>query len=175
MRAPCALASLLAAAVASAAAWMEVPFVRQEREGCGSAAASMVMLYWRARGAAVDIDAADAGVIQRALHAPDAKGIHGSSLRQYFARHGFTAFVVNAGWKDLEQHVERGRPLIACLEPRRGALHYVVVVGIDAQRDEIVIHDPGRGGFLRHKGPDFRRMWDATGRWTLLAVPTSAP
>jgi hypothetical protein len=167
------LTTLLLAGALTAASqrWIDVPFVRQEREGCGSAAASMVMRYWMARGAQVDANAADAGAIQRALHSPEEKGIRGSELRRYLERHGFSVWIVDAGIEDLQRHIERGRPLIACLAPRRGALHYVVVVGIDAGGKEIALHDPARGGFVRQKGAAFRKAWNATGNWTLLAVP----
>lgn len=169
---PLALLLIAGALVASTRHWIDVPFVRQEREGCGSAAASMVMLYWKAHGARVDADAADAAAIQRSLHSPGAKGIFASALRRYFERHGFTVHLVHAEMEDLRHHVARGRPLITCLEPRRGDLHYVVVVGVDQEKDEIVVHDPARGSFLREKGSGFRERWKATGNWTLLAVPS---
>ncbi|HWQ53971.1 MAG TPA: C39 family peptidase [Bryobacteraceae bacterium] len=169
---PLALLLIAGALAAATRQWIDVPFVRQEREGCGSAAASMVMRHWMVNGARVDPDAADAAAIQRALHSSSAKGIYASSLRRYFERHGFTVHLVHGEMEDLQHHVARGRPLIACLEPRRGDLHYVVVVGIDQDKDEVIVHDPARGSFLREKGAGFRERWKATGNWTLLAVPT---
>jgi ABC-type bacteriocin/lantibiotic exporter with double-glycine peptidase domain len=152
--------------------WLDVPFVRQEREGCGSAAASMIMRYWIGRGAAVTEEAADAAAIQRQLHSSEAKGIYASALRKYLEQHGFSVYIINAEFEDLKHHVSRGRPLMVCLQLRDGGpLHYVVVVGVDSVTQEIVIHDPARGELRRHSGSNFRQAWNRKGNWTLLAVP----
>lgn len=152
--------------------WLHVPFVRQEREGCGSAAVSMIMRYWIAQGAKVPEDAADAATIQQLLHAPEAKGIYGSALREYLEQHGFSAYLINGEFQDLQHHVGRGRPLMACLQFRDGGpLHYVVVVGVDSQNDEVVVHDPARGALKRHTRSNFQKVWARNRNWTLLAVP----
>jgi ABC-type bacteriocin/lantibiotic exporter with double-glycine peptidase domain len=152
--------------------WLDVPFVRQEREGCGSAAASMIMRYWIGQRANVTEEAADAAVIQRKLHSSEAKGIYASALRQYLEQHGFSVYVINAEFEDLQHHVSRGRPLMVCLQFRDGEpLHYVVVVGVDSENQEIVIHDPARGALRRHNRSSFRKAWNRKGNWTLLAVP----
>lgn len=164
---------LLASGMALARAeWLDVPFVRQEREGCGSAAASMIMRYWMAHGAVVKEDSADAATIQRVLHSPEAKGIYGSALREYMERHGFSVYIINAEVEDLRHHVSRGRPLMVCLQFRRGGpLHYVVVVGADSGSGEIIVHDPARGALKRHSESDFWKAWTRKDNWTLLAVP----
>ena len=55
--------------------WLEVPFVRQSEEGCGSAAISMLLQYWSAKGAAVEPSRTDVNGIQRALYSKAAHGI----------------------------------------------------------------------------------------------------
>ena len=163
---------VIAGAALARAGWLDVPFVRQEREGCGSAAASMIMRYWIGQGARVAEDAAEAAIIQQALHSPSAKGIYGSELREYLEQHGFSVYIVNAEFEDLVHHVGRGRPLMVCLQFQSGGpLHYVVVVGADSQRDEVVVHDPARGALKRHTGTSFRKAWTPKRNWTLLAVP----
>ena len=48
--------------------WLDVPFVKQEKDGCGAASIAMVMQYWQrqqGQGASADSDAAQ---IQHALY-----------------------------------------------------------------------------------------------------------
>jgi predicted double-glycine peptidase len=173
-RHPIALAaSLLLLPALAGEPLLSVPFIRQEREGCGSAAAAMVMRYWLAQGARLNEDAADPDVIQKQLYRREAQGIYGSAMREYFEQNGFSAYVIDAGTADLEHHLRRGRPLIVCLQARDGPLHYVVVVGVDRDREEVVVHDPGRGSAIRQKASEFQKAWHARGNWTLLAVPKS--
>ena len=60
--------------------WIDVPFVKQERNGCGAASVAMVMQYWqRHQGTAAD-KAADASDIQRVLYSEKGHGIYASDL-----------------------------------------------------------------------------------------------
>lgn len=168
-----ALALLIAALQAIAAEYrLDVPFIRQDREGCGAAATAMVMRYWIAQGAPIDSRAADPDVIQNLLYQPAAQGIYGSAMRDYLEQHGFSAYAIAPAFADLEHHLSRGRPLIVCLQPKAGApLHYVVLTGIDT--GEVIFNDPARGPALRQKTAAFQKAWSAKGNWTLLAVPKS--
>ena len=47
--------------------WLDVPFVRQEKDGCGAASIAMVMQYWQ-RQRAVAGASSDAAQIQHALY-----------------------------------------------------------------------------------------------------------
>jgi ABC-type bacteriocin/lantibiotic exporter with double-glycine peptidase domain len=172
MRLAAALLLVTSGAALPGSNFLDVPFVRQEREGCGSAAASMIMRYWMRQGASVAEEAADAAVIQRKLHSPEANGIYASALREYLEQHGFSVYIINAEFEDLDHHVSRGRPLMVCLQSRDGGpLHYVIVVGVDSESREILIHDPARGALKRQSQSDFRKAWNRKGNWTLLAVP----
>jgi predicted double-glycine peptidase len=151
----------LAAALATAAPWLDVPFVKQEKNGCGAASAWMVIAYWR--GA----DAADPGAILRELYSPEARGILASDLERYLRRQGFETFAFEGAWADLEQHLAKGRPLVVSLG--RSPAHYVVVAGVDA--GAVAVNDPARRKLLRIDRKTFERDWKAAGRWTLLAVP----
>jgi ABC-type bacteriocin/lantibiotic exporter with double-glycine peptidase domain len=166
---------LLTAGLAAAAAVevrLEVPFIRQDREGCGAAAAAMVMRYWSAHGAKVSEQASDPGVIRARLHTPSARGIYGTELGRYLEEQGFQVFLVNTTVADLERHLSRGRPLITAIRPRGSRdLHYVVVTGYDRGAGEVILHDSSRGARIREKTDKFDKMWQATGYWTLLAVP----
>ena len=150
--------------------WLDVPFVKQERNGCGAASVAMVMKYWqRQQGEVPD---ADAETIQRALYSQRAHGIYASDLESYFASHGFRAFAFKAQWEDLKTQLEKGRPLIVALKPVSGAeLHYVVVVGLDWEQDLVLVNDPAERKLLKQDRARFEEEWKEAGNWTLLAVP----
>ncbi len=156
--------------------WIDVPFVQQATDGCGSASISMVMRYWdRKRQRAVAANAEEKN-IQAALFSPAAKGIVSSSMRDYLQRSGYQAFAFHGEWSDFEHQLALGRPLIVGLQASgaHGPLHYVVVVGVDPQRDYIFMNDPAQQKMLRMSRDGFEREWRATDNWTLLAVPKSA-
>ncbi|MGZ4900195.1 MAG: C39 family peptidase, partial [Candidatus Angelobacter sp.] len=48
--------------------WLDVPFVRQGKDGCGAASIAMVMQYWRKQQDKQVDAAADAVAIQRVLY-----------------------------------------------------------------------------------------------------------
>jgi predicted double-glycine peptidase len=154
------------------ALWLDVPFVRQAKDGCGSASVAMVMEYWSGQqNQAAGLDA-DAGRIQQALYSRAARGIYASDLERYFQDHGFLTFAFAGEWADLKQHLEKGRPLIVALRPRTGAaLHYVVVAGLGEDPRLVLVNDPAERKLLKRDWPSFEREWRAAGQWTLLALP----
>ena len=160
----------------SAGVWLEVPFVKQSEDGCGSAAISMVLQYWSGHGVQVDADRADASAIQKQLYSRKARGIFASDLENYFHASGFRVFLLDGSWADLEEHLKQGRPLIVSLQPgsAKSPLHYVVVTGIDWQHDAVFVHDPARGKLLRIERADFEKQWRSNRNWLLLAVPPKA-
>jgi predicted double-glycine peptidase len=171
-RAVLMLAAAALVAAGTAEVRLEVPFIRQDKDGCGAAAAAMVMRYWSAHGAKVSEQGSDPEVIRARLHSPSARGIYGTELQRYLEGQGFQAFVVNTTLADLEHHLSRGRPLITAIRPRGSRdFHYVVVTGYDGGAGEVILHDSARGAWIREKTAKFDRLWRATGHWTLLALP----
>lgn len=178
----CRLASLLVAfvcigTVLSAAAvggvWLDVPFVRQEKDGCGAASVAMVMQYWLKQQGRSASDNSDAIQIQRALYVPAARGIYAFAMERYLQQHGFRTFSFRGEWNDLQQHLEQGRPLIVALKPS-GAhvpLHYVVVAGLDWEQGILLLNDPAKRKLLKQDRSGFEKQWSAAGKWTLLALP----
>ena len=160
----------------SAGVWLDVPFVKQGEDGCGSAAISMILQYWGAHGLGIDTRRADAEVIQKQLYSPKARGIFASDMRNYLKGSGLLVFPLTGSWMDLEENLRQGRPLIVSLQPgaRSAPLHYVVVTGIDWQRDAVFIHDPARGKLLRVERAEFEKQWRSNRNWMLLAVPEKA-
>ena len=155
--------------------WIDVPFVAQVKNGCGSAAIAMVMEYWEKKTGRAASSAADAGKIQEALYSQAEEGIPASAMKRYFESAGYRTFVIVGDWSELAHHLERGRPLIVSLKASgpRGPLHYVVVVGIDRARRYIYVNDPAQQKMLRLSREGFESEWSATEHWTLLAVPQS--
>ncbi len=52
-----------AAPAKSSGVWLEVPYVKQTEDGCGSAAIAMLLQYWSAHGTPVAAGRADATAI----------------------------------------------------------------------------------------------------------------
>jgi predicted double-glycine peptidase len=151
--------------------WLDVPFVAQEKNGCGAASLAMVMQYWQpeqARPAKIDVRS-----IHRELYSPDARGVYASDLQRYLSGHGFRTYAFKGEWIDLEHHLRKGRPLIVALEPGRGNLHYVVVTGFDPRSDVVFEHDPAVRKLVKQHRAEFERQWRAVDNWTLLALPES--
>ncbi len=156
----------------SAGAWLDVPFVRQSKEGCGAASIAMVMQYWQRQLGQPASSSADAERILRALYSSAAHGIYNTDMVRYFQQHGYRTFAFPGQWADLEQHLARGRPLIVGLRPYAdNALHYVVVTGIDPRQQLVLLNDPAQRKLLKEDRATFEQEWKVTGYWTLLAVP----
>src|SRR5215468_1487596 len=128
--------------------WLDVPFVKQEKDGCGAASVAMVMQYWfklrncadgkqAGKGACAPSESVDAAEIYRALYAPGAHGVYASAMERYFKQRGFNTFAFRGEWDDLLNHLRKGRPLIVALKPSDAAapLHYVVVAGLDLRAE----------------------------------------
>src|SRR5437660_6972148 len=88
--------------------WLNVPFVKQEKNGCGAASVAMVMQYWLRQAGRRAGDSADAAHIQSALYSHQAKGIYSSAIERYFREQNFRTFRLHGTWSDLQQHLEKG-------------------------------------------------------------------
>jgi uncharacterized protein YvpB len=152
--------------------WLDVPFVKQIKEGCGAASIAMVMQYWSRQSP--DKPAINANEIYKILYSKEGHGIYASDLEAYFQEHGFITFTFRGEWDDLRQHLEKGRPLLVALKPAAGQpLHYVVVTGMDWQKKLVLLNDPAQRKLLKQDKSSFEREWSAAEKWTLLALPQS--
>ncbi|MGA9883118.1 MAG: C39 family peptidase [Candidatus Acidiferrales bacterium] len=170
-----AVAGGLSRAAQQPAIWIDVPFVAQSRDGCGSASISMVMQYWAKKEGQPSPPFADVQTIQSRLFSPEAGGISTSSMEDYFRKSGYRVFAFRGQWGDLIHHVQLGRPLIVGLQASGplGPLHYVVVVGIDDARGFLFVNDPAQQKMQRISRQGFESEWSHTHNWTLLALPQS--
>ncbi|HKQ72900.1 MAG TPA: C39 family peptidase [Blastocatellia bacterium] len=152
---------------------LDVPFIKQEKDGCGAASVAMVMQYWLKQQGRSDTGSADATVIHRALLAPGGNGVYASAIKRYFEQSGFSTYPFRGEWNDLQDHLLKGRPLIVALRSSAGeaSLHYVVVAGLDSQAGIVSLNDPARRKLLKLSRSDFEKQWNGSNQWTLLAVP----
>ena len=164
----------------SAGVWLEVPYVKQTEDGCGSASIAMLLQYWSAHGAPIAEGRANVSAIQKQLYSRKARGIFASDMERYFRDSGFREFAIRGEWTDLRQHLEQGRPLIVSIQPNgqpsssKVPLHYVVVTGMDWEREAVLVNDPARGKLWRIERQEFEKEWEAARKWMLLAVPAAA-
>jgi predicted double-glycine peptidase len=150
--------------------WLDVPYIRQVKSGCGAAAVAMVVQYWARHNPDLKHAAEETDRINELLP-PSRKGIRGSALKEYLSKRDFDAYIFDGEIQDLRQHFEKGRPVIVCLglSGAEAPLHYAVVVGVEEQA--IWLHDSARGKLVRETLERFRNSWNITENWALLAVP----
>ena len=135
----------------------------------------MLMQYWDHQLKVPSTESSDVSVIQQQLYSRKDRGIPASSMQQYLQQHGFKAFELHGTWNDIEQQLQKGRPLIAALKPQgQNELHYVVIDGVDTTRGLVKMNDPAERKLLSEERATFEKDWSATQNWTLLAVPAQS-
>jgi hypothetical protein len=140
---------------------LDVPFISQSEALCGGAAASMVLRYWGAS----NVRAEDfASIVDQA-----AGGIRTADLVAAVQARGSTAVTANGTPALAQAELADGRPVIALIEDRPGALHYVVLVGWHERA--VVYHDPARTPFVVMRPDEFERRWKVSGTWMLAVAP----
>ena len=170
----CILSGCSLAAAGTSGVWLDVPFVKQRKDGCGAASIAMVMQYWqRQEGRNEDPDA-EYSHIQNELLSPALHGIYAFDMERYLRQKGFATYVFLGDREVLAHHLDKGRPLIVAVKPGRNLpLHFVVVVGVDQADQFVLLNDPDQRKLLKEDLPRFEREWKAAGHWTLLAVPAT--
>src|SRR5258705_11100040 len=163
-------ASLRADPGAEAGFWLDVPFVRQDKNLCGAASVSMILQYWhKASPAGGSIEVPSFPDIAEALRSSESKGIFGSQMKAYLASLRSQVFVSKGQWEDVKSHISKGRPMIVGLGNRGALDHYVVVTGWNDPENVVLVNDPAQRKLLKLDRKDFQKSWEKTARWTLLA------
>jgi ABC-type bacteriocin/lantibiotic exporter with double-glycine peptidase domain len=158
--------------VAEPGFWLDVPFVRQDKNLCAAASVSMVLQYWqKASPARSSIEVPSFPHIAEALRASESKGVPGTQMKAYLASLGYQVFVFKGRWEDIESHISKGRPLIAALGNRGALDHYVVLTGWNDPENVVLVNDPARRKLLKLDRTDFQKAWEQTSCWTLLTLP----
>ena len=151
--------------------WLDVPFVKQEKDGCGAASIAMVMQYWQA----------PAGSVAEPRFRRDpysARTLFGQSPRHLCFRYG--ALLPGAGVPHVYNSRRVGRPPTAsrqgtsldrCPEARRRRRSALCGRRGTGSRKLVMVNDPAQRKLLQQDRSSFEREWSAAGKWTLLALP----
>ncbi|MEO5894402.1 MAG: papain-like cysteine protease family protein [Vicinamibacterales bacterium] len=141
--------------------FLDVPYISQSEALCGGAAAAMVMRYWGEVGIQADAFA----------HLVDARaqGIHGSDLVKDLESRGWQPRSFTGDAAFIAARLRDRQPVIALIEDRPGAFHYVVIVAWANGR--VVLHDSARAPFRVMSETAFDSAWQKSNRWTLLVLP----
>ena len=155
---------------------LDVPFVKQAKDGCGAASVAMVMQYWFKQQNRSDQEKVDPDEIYRAMSTQGGRGAFASAMKRYFEQRGFKAFSFQGEWTDLQDHLRKGRPLIVALRSFKGetSLHFVVVAGLDSGAGIVSLNDPARRKLIKQSRSDFEKQWSGANQWALLALPQTA-
>src|SRR2546421_1441542 len=138
----CGLIVPTALSAQPSAIWLDVPFIKQEKDACGAASIAMIMQYWLRHQCRSADSSADAAHIQHVLYSSKARGIYASEMEHYFQQSGFRTFTIRGEWEDLTDHLQKGRPLIVALKPApAGDLLSVVVPGLTSPKDLVLLTD----------------------------------
>ena len=82
------MASCVVAAAGDSGLWLDVPFVHQAKDGCGSASLAMVLQYWKSKNYEVAAERMDPAAIQhRAVREKGARDLRFADGKLP-ARHG---------------------------------------------------------------------------------------
>ncbi len=149
----------------------DVPHVRQKPDFCGEACAAM---YLGRLGQPVDQDYV---FDQSGLDPLEGRGCTTRELAAALRKIGFrigpvwrevpagkSAATLEALWNELYADLAAGVPSIVCTyyDDRPGAAeHFRLVLGYDAETDDVIYHDPAveRGAYLRLKLARFLALW----------------
>ncbi len=142
----------------------DVPFFPQSRFQCGPAALATVLSY---HGTEITPDA-----LADQVYVPKRRGSFQVELKAAARRHGYLPHELEGKLAGLIRELEAGRPVLVLQNllfdwlPR---WHYAVVVGYDAQRNDVVLRS-GRRRELRQSTRAFLRSWSLAGQWAVVAL-----
>jgi hypothetical protein len=161
-----------------------IPFVRQKPDFCGEADVEMV-LKWRGSTITQDqvFDLSDTDpVYGRGAYTKELR----LALERLRFRPGATSYSVPAQegspalaghFRALVADLERGTPSIVCINTGGpdSSEHFILAIGYDAGRDELIFHDPALeyGALRRMPRAAFLRQWPlryASDTWTVIRM-----
>ncbi|MDQ3487314.1 MAG: C39 family peptidase [Acidobacteriota bacterium] len=140
---------------------LDVPYIQQSEALCGGAAAAMVMRYWGATGVYAE---SFENLVDKS-----AGGIRGDVLLEDLARRGWNVRSFRGDESVVQARLTDSQPVVALIEDRPGAYHFVVIVAWVNER--VVYHDPARAPFRVVHERAFLDAWAKAGDWTMLMLP----
>lgn len=161
---------LFASLCAAQTVALEVPFVRQQKNGCGAASVAMVMRYWQQHSASAPAEIPSPEEVYARLYEPGLKGIQLARMKRYLEDHGYRAYTLHGEWTSLAEHLAKGRPVIVALKPgSRKPMHFAVVSGTTGK--DVLLNDPTKKKAGRIARGKFDAQWSRADRWILVAAP----
>ncbi len=141
-----------------------VPFFPQTVHQCGPAALATILTN---AGVATDPAALTSEVYVAGL-----RGSLQAELLGATRRHGLIPYVLTPDWGALTAELAAGRPVLV-LESfglRRVPMwHYAVVVGVDPQRDRVILRSGRKRRRIEHRAR-FLRRWAPGHQWAFVAI-----
>ena len=141
---------------------LDVPYVPQSEALCGGAVLAMVLRYWGKSGVLAEDFAA--------LAEPEHSGIRAGVLVKAVEAYGWTALLLRATPAEVQDHLARGRPVIALIGTGSGSHHYVVLVAW--ANGWVILHDPNVGPFRAMRDGEFATAWSGSDNSALLILPS---
>ena len=141
------------------------PFYPQERYQCGPAALTTVLVQ---SGAEVSLE-----TIVNKVYLPGRQGSLQVELLAATRTEGRLPYVIDGSLAAIWRELERGRPVLVLQNLGVAAMprwHYAVVVGIDAERGDVVL----RSGTDRRRvtsSDTFLRTWRRGDYWGMVVLP----
>ena len=132
----------------------------------------MVMYYWENQRPGTLTANPSPREVYESLYRPGQKGIQLADMKRYLEARGLRVFTLRGKPADVEEHLAKGRPIIAGLRAgRTKPVHFVVVTGAGA--GFVWLNDPTRKAPSRLERAKFEERWALADRWMLLAAPSS--
>ena len=140
-----------------------VPFFPDKTDQCGPSALASLLSYWGRP--------ADLADLRREIYLDKLGGALPMDLLIAARAHGLAATMSSGSLEALKADLDAGRPVVAFVNLGLKLVpigHFLVVTG----------YDEARGGIYAHTGAEknsfipyarFRKQWERTGRWTLVA------
>ncbi|MFZ4736493.1 MAG: cysteine peptidase family C39 domain-containing protein [Bradymonadia bacterium] len=153
---------------ADASGWTTLetlPTLRQKSaEDCGETVLAMLLRHWDRPADPLELRAASGQ--------PESRGLRAGYMRDRLRAAGLEAFLLAGTPGDLAREIAAGRPVILGIArpgPVDAVAHYVLVVGVQTQRGQVLVADPDAG--LRAYSPAvLNDLWAPTGKLMIVAA-----
>jgi hypothetical protein len=142
----------------------DTPFFPQERYQCGPAALTTVLAQ---SGAAVSLEE-----IVDKVYLPGRQGSLQIELLAATRSEGRLPYVIDGSLAAVWRELDAGRPVLVLQNLGVAAIprwHYAVVVGIDAEKDEVVLRS-GTDKRRITRGRTFLRTWQRGAYWGMIVL-----
>lgn len=152
------------------ASHLSVPFIKQEDAYCGPSSVAMVLAMHQQQ---IDVEK-----LASEMLLPAKSGSLQVEVKSTVRRNGFLAYELDPDFSALSHALKSGYPVIALVNLSFDWLpkwHYVVVTGIDPEREEVILHS-GDTADQRWTFTQFQNLWARGKNWSVVVIsPQEAP